>query len=62
MKNSLKNIVFCQTLLNIGLLINWLLWVTEKTIKLAADRYARFLLEAILNLEAEDGGNLFPKC
>lgn len=49
-------------LLNIGLLLIWCFWVTEKTIKLTAERYARFLLEAILNLEVKDGGNSFPKC
>ncbi|MCB2189757.1 MAG: hypothetical protein KQJ78_25360 [Deltaproteobacteria bacterium] len=34
-----------------GLLISWLVGVTEQTVKLAADRYARFLLEAALEQE-----------
>ena len=38
-------------LLSLSLLLVWLFWVNEKAVKLAADRYARFLLEAALNLE-----------
>jgi hypothetical protein len=34
-----------------GLLLVWLVWVNEKTVALAANRYARFLLEAALELE-----------
>lgn len=34
-----------------GLLLAWLGWVTERTVKLAANRYARFLLEAALEQE-----------
>ena len=34
-----------------GLLLTWLMWVTERTAKLSADRYARFLLEAALEQE-----------
>lgn len=34
-----------------GLLLAWLTWVTERTVKLAANRYARFLLEAALEQE-----------
>jgi hypothetical protein len=33
-----------------GLLLTWLAWVNEKTVSLAANRYARFLLEAALEL------------
>ncbi len=47
--------------LNIGLLISWLLGVTENTVKLTADRYAHFLLEAALDLEVEDGNNSLPE-
>ena len=47
--------------LNIVLLINWLLGVTENSVKLTADRYARFLLEAALDLEVEDGNNSLPE-
>ena len=47
--------------LNIGLLINWFLGVTENTVKLTADRYARLLLEAALDLEVEDGDNSLPE-
>lgn len=34
----------------VGLLITWVVWVTEPTVRLAADRYARFLLEAALDV------------
>ena len=36
---------------NLGLLIMWLFGVTEKAVKLAAEEYARFLLEAALGME-----------
>ena len=32
-----------------GLLLAWMTWVTERTVKLAANRYARFILEAALD-------------
>ncbi len=35
-------------LLNAGLLTMWVTWVNENNVKLGADRYARFLLEAAL--------------
>jgi len=35
-------------LITAGLLIAWLFWVTERTVMLAANRYARFILEAAL--------------
>lgn len=38
-------------LLTLGLLIIWLVWVNERTVSLAANRYARFLLEAALKQE-----------
>lgn len=38
-------------LLTSGLLLSWLAWVNDKAVKIAADRYARFLLEAALELE-----------
>ena len=38
-------------LITTGLLLAWLVWVTERTVKLSADRYARFLLEAALEQE-----------
>lgn len=31
-----------------GLLLAWVAWVTERTVQLAANRYARFILEAAL--------------
>lgn len=34
-----------------GLLLAWVAWVTERTVKLAANRYARFILEAALEQE-----------
>ena len=38
-------------LISAGLLLGWLVWVTERTVKLSADRYARFLFEAALEQE-----------
>lgn len=38
-------------LLTTGFLFMWLIWVDEKAVQLAANRYARFLLEAALDLE-----------
>lgn len=38
-------------LITLGLLLSWLTWVNKKTVLVAADRYARFLLEAALNLQ-----------
>ena len=34
-----------------GLLLAWMTWVTERTVKLAANRYAHFILEAALDQE-----------
>ena len=47
--------------INLGLVLVWLLCFTEKAVKLTDDRYARFLLEACLDLEIEDGDNPVPK-
>ncbi len=38
-------------LITAGLLLAWVTWVTERTVKLAANRYARFILEAALDQE-----------
>ncbi len=38
-------------LMTTGLLSAWLVWVTERTVKLAANRYARFILEAAMEQE-----------
>jgi len=38
-------------LITAGLLLAWVTWVTESTVKLAANRYARFILEAALDQE-----------
>ena len=53
--------VIVPCLINFGLILVWLLWFTEKTVKLTADRYARFLFEACLDLEAGNGNNSLPK-
>jgi len=34
-----------------GLLLSWCVWVTERTVNLSANRYARFILEASLDME-----------
>lgn len=38
-------------LITAALLLAWVAWVTEHTVKLAANRYARFILEAALEQE-----------
>ncbi len=38
-------------LISAGLLLAWVTWVTERTVELAANRYARYLLEAALEQE-----------
>lgn len=38
-------------LMMLGLLSGWLAWVNEESVRLSADRYARSLLEAALDLE-----------
>ena len=38
-------------LITAGLLLVWMTWVTEHAVKLAANRYARFILEAALDQE-----------
>ena len=58
-KQSGSAIVPC--FINLGLILVWLLWSTEKAVRLAADRYARFLLEAVLDLEVENGNNSFSE-
>ena len=54
-KQSGSTIVPC--FINFGLILVWLLFFTEKAVRLTADRYARFLLEAALDLEVEDVNN-----
>lgn len=58
-KQSGSAIVPC--FINLGLILVWLLYFTEKAVKLTADRYAYFLLEACLDLEVKDGDNSLPK-
>lgn len=49
--NDLPSVSLIAALTSAGLLLAWLVWVTERTVKLSADRYARFLLEAVLEQE-----------
>lgn len=44
-------VVIVAALITSGLLFAWATWITEDTVKLAANRYARFLLEAALDQE-----------
>ncbi len=44
-------VAIVAALLTAGFLLSWLVWVTEKTVRIAANRYARFLLEAALEQE-----------
>lgn len=39
------------TAISLGLLLSWLFWVKEEIVHVAANRYARFLLEATLEQE-----------
>lgn len=48
-------------LMNIGLILFWLFWCTEDAVRIAADRYARFLLEAYRDLEEKDDNGSFPE-
>lgn len=48
---KLPAVAITPALLTLGLLLAWLAWVNERAVALAADRYARFLLEAALDLE-----------
>lgn len=58
-KQSVSAIVPC--FINLGLILAWLLYFIEKAVKITADRYAYFLLEACLDLEVENGDNSLPK-
>ena len=49
--------VLVPAFINLTLIIIWLGWFTENGVRLTADRYARFLLEAALDLEIKDGNN-----
>ena len=46
--NELPAVSLVVGLITAGLLLAWLAWITERTVKLSADRYARFILEAAL--------------
>jgi hypothetical protein len=50
-KQELSSVSLVAALITLGLLLSWLTWVNKKTVHLAANRYARFLLEAALNLD-----------
>lgn len=49
-------------LINLGLVLIWIQWITEKAVRIAANRYAEFLLEACLDLEVADGNNSLSEC
>jgi hypothetical protein len=48
---ELSSVSLTAALITSGLLLCWLTWANKKTVFLAANRYARFLLEAALNLD-----------
>ena len=48
---NLSGLTIVPGLINLGLTLVWLRWFTEEAVRIAADRYARFLLEAALDLE-----------
>ena len=54
---KLSGLVLVPALINLGLIIVWLVWFTENGVRLTADRYAHFLLEASLDLEVENADN-----
>lgn len=45
------SVAILATVLTSILLVSWVVWVREKYVRLTADRYARFLLEAALDQE-----------
>lgn len=47
--------------LNTGILIAWFCFVTENNVKITAERYARYLLEAVTVLENTHGNSSLPK-
>ena len=59
---KLSGLVLVPALIDLGLIVVWLIWFTEKGVRLTADRYARFLLEATLDLEVEDGNDSLSEC
>ena len=59
---ELSSLVLVPALINLGLIIVWLMWFTEKGVRLTADRYARFLLEAALDLEVKNADNSLSEC
>ena len=55
---KLSESILVPTFINLALIIVWFGWVTENGVRLSANRYARFLLEAALDyLEIKDGDN-----
>ena len=48
---SVPPVALVVTLLNIGVALGWLVGVRAATVRITAERYAKALLEAILNLE-----------
>ena len=48
---ELPGVVLAAGLISLGLFLSWVIYVNEKAVRLTANRYARFLLEAALNLE-----------
>ena len=59
---ELSSLVLVPALINLGLIIVWLMWFTEKGVRLTADRYAHFLLEAALDLEVKNADNSLSEC
>ena len=49
--NELPAVSLVAGLINAGLLLAWLVWLTERAVKFSAERYARFILEAALEQE-----------
>ena len=49
--NEIAAVGVSTTLLSVSLILVWLFWVREGTVFISANRYARFLLEAALELD-----------
>ena len=59
---NLSESILVPALIDLALIIAWLGWVTEDGVRLTADRYARFLLEAALDyLETKNGDDSLSK-
>ena len=58
---NLSGLTIVPGSINLGLTLVWIRWFTEGAVRITADRYASFLLEAAQDLEVEDGDDSLPE-